>query len=227
MERYRQAIAAVPEEAHRLGQSVGADPFGIDALWPELLGPKAAQARQFGEGFGQTAADLPDAWGILVRRFADVADTQRNPALLAGFLRAAMHRDDQLVASMLSEAVRSPILAPWFPYLQLTVGLDAAGIGRLVDAVERGAAPASAFRGLAGGKVTESILAADLFRLLRGIAQLPDGYAVATEILSMHFLGQPPSSGWDRSVIECGQNLLAQYPLEQAKDRESCDYASA
>ena len=98
------------------------------------------------------------------------------------------------------------------------------GIGRLVDAVERGAAPASAFRGLAGGKVTESIQAADLSRLLRGIAQLPDGYAVATEILSMHFLGQSPSSGWDRSVIECGHDLLAQYPLEQAKDRQSCDY---
>lgn len=219
-EEYIQGFEAVIDQARQLGREVGKMPEVLGDLWhqlfgPNVFGPNTHQATSFGEGFADTVLDASAAWSYLVQRYQEVEDSQRNPSLLGGFLRGIGLKNRALVDALLRNAIRDPLLAPVFPFLQLSVGIDQAGVQRLLDSIGYAVAPARAYSPLAYGKTTEAMAACDLSRILLGIAALPGGYITAVEILSMHFHGQPGNqTNMAGCLIDCGQQLLRSCPLD-------------
>ncbi|MBX7244192.1 MAG: ATP-binding protein [Candidatus Sumerlaeaceae bacterium] len=217
-EEYMQGLEAVIDQARQLGREVGKTPEVLGDLWQQLFGPNAHQATSFGEGFADTVLDASAAWRYLVQRYQEVEDSQRNPSLLGGFLRGIGLKNRALVDALLRNAIRDPILAPVFPFLQLSVGVDQAGVQRLLDSIGYAVAPAQAYSPLAYGRTTEAMAACDLSRILLGIAALPDGWMTAVEILSMHFHGQPGDQMTTAGcLIDCGQQLLKSCPLDEKR----------
>ena len=215
-EEYEQAQEAVLNEAQRLGREAGENLDLLDGIWPELFGPDAHQATWFGEGLAESIVDVPRAWSKLLDRFQTTDEERRNPSLLCGFLRAAGKKDEASVSGFLNDALRDPLLGPVSPVLQIAVGVDDAGIRRLVTSIEAGAASARTYCNLMPGQPTGGIPPADLSRIVLGVTSLPDGYGAAVEILSMHFHGQRNHQApWDPSLVHCGRRLLLSFPFDQ------------
>lgn len=223
-EEHRQGFEAVIDQARQLGREVGKTPEVLGDLWHQLFGPDAHQATSFGEGFADTVLDASAAWSYLVQRYREVEDSQRNPSLLGGFLRGIGTRNRALVDAFLTAAIRDPILATIFPRLQVAVGVDQAGVQRLLDSIGYAVAPARAYSPLAYGRTTEAMAACDFSRILLGIAALPDGYGISVDILSMHFYGQPGEQVTiDGCLIDCGRQLLRVCPLDEVRQARSYD----
>jgi hypothetical protein len=221
---YVQAHQALIDEVRRIGCEVGAAPSLLDGIWSELFGPDAHQASWFGEGLAEASADVSQAWQGLLGYYAATDEGRRNPSLLAGFLKAVALRDRAKAAGFMDIAVEDPLLAPVFPWLQISAGVDEAGVRRLLDSIKGGLAPPRSYWNLC--RIAETIPPADLDRILLGIAGLPDGYPVAAEILSMHFHPRQENPvQWNPALLDCGRKLLGSYPLDQA--HQSTDYGLA
>lgn len=224
--QYDQAHAAVVDEARRLGQEAGRALDQFDGDWPALFGPDAHQAAWFGEGLAETADDLGKTWADLLERYRATDGERRNPSLLSGFLRTAGLKDKAKVHDLLDAAVRDPLLGPVFPFLQVSIGVDEAGVRRLIASVESGLASPGMYQNLGFPRTAEGIAPADLGDLVLGIANLPDGHGVALGILHMHFHGgRDKQSAWDPTLIDCGRRLLTSHPFDQIM--EHADYELA
>ncbi len=207
--------AEAVNEARRLGIEAGEAPGTIGALWSDLCGPDAHQALWFGQGFAESAENLTSGWSLLVRNYGESNHLSRNPSILAGFLRAASGMDKPLVDRMLSDAVHDPLLGVDYPRIQIFVGVDQAGVARLLDSIKARLAPASAFRMLWMDWTTESITSCDLSRILSGIANLPDGLQVAADVLAKRFDRAPVAQrDWDPCLLELGRQFLRDYSLD-------------
>ena len=217
-ERHRAMHEAVVGEAHDLGRACADDPTPFEPYWPELFGPTGHQSFFFGEGLAAGSRDLHASWTDLCERYRNRDASNRHASLLGGFLAAAAAADREAVERVLDEAIRDPVLGPVFPYLQQVVAFNAAGMGRLLIALDLGLAPSSAYLNLAYGRTTQDIPPCDLSQLLLRLARLPEGQTVAVEILAMHFHNpQPHQLPWDASLLKCGRRLLLDYPLDDPK----------
>jgi hypothetical protein len=76
------------------------------------------------------------------------------------------------------------------------------------------------------GRTTETKPAADLARIVLGIAGLPGGYPVAAEILYMHFRSPTDMPvHWDPVLVDCGRQLLRTFAVDQ--DQQGAGYRLA
>ena len=95
------------------------------------------------------------------------------------------------------------------------VPIGTEGAARLKRSVALGKAPITAFRFLGWGRAADALSGADLKELLFAIAAPPQGYAIATDILSMRLhsnkdnkIAHPPE------LLEAGRELLSQAQFE-------------
>jgi len=116
----------------------------LEGHWSELFGPNAHQATWFGEGLAETVVDIPETWSFLVTPYEAADGGHRTPALLGGFLRSAALKDKEIVEGSLDDAVSDHVLGAIFPYLQMAVGINEAGVRRLGASIEEGMAPPTA-----------------------------------------------------------------------------------
>ncbi|HYN79711.1 MAG TPA: hypothetical protein VES73_18170 [Lamprocystis sp. (in: g-proteobacteria)] len=215
---FERAYETVVDEARHIGREVGPAPALLDGILPELFGRDAHQAAYFGEGFADASQNLSQAWRYLLGHYGSRDEKSRNASLLGGFLRVAVLRDRAKFERFLDDAVIDPLLCQALPWLQFSAGVDEGGIGRLIASVGAGLAPAQSYWCLAVGRTTECIPAADLSHIVLGIASLPNGYGVAAEILHMHFHRPKDDSVYrDPSLLDCGRQLLRNYPVDQEK----------
>jgi len=223
---YELAHQAVIDETQQLGREVGAAPALLDGMWLELFGPDAHQTSWFGEGLAETVVDLIQTWRDLLGHYAATDEQHRNPSLLGGFLRVAAVRDRVAVEGFLDAAVDDPLLGPAFPFLQVSVGVDEAGVQRLIASVTAGLAAPRQYSPLMFGRTTQSIPAADLARLVLGIAALPGGYGVAVEVLYMYFhASQDALTHRASPLLDCGRQLLRTVPVDE--DQQATGYRLA
>jgi hypothetical protein len=104
---------------------------------------------------------------------------------LRGFLNGLHDTSPKLVEALLDEAVDNDVLAQWYPILQTAVGIDNAGVERLMRSLRVGKSWIRMYRNLAMGGVSHRIDGQDFNRLLLQIAEQPGGWDVAVEIFWM------------------------------------------
>jgi hypothetical protein len=207
---YERANAAAEE----LGKEVSKDQMLLSTLLPNLVkgdGGHGGRLASFGMGLAAGASDRPGLWNTLTQAFATAPADNRHVGVFCGFLMGTNKSDGLGCELFLEEALHHETLASCFPVLQTAVPITERGAQRLKEALAMGKAPVWQFRFLGWGRASDVITGADLKELLLLIARLPDGYAVATDILSMRF-----HSERDKKVvhlpelIEAGRTLLSE-----------------
>jgi len=139
----------------------------------------------FGRGLATGTLDAAITWNRLVNTIVRVPASAQRPEVLGGYLYQLRLDDLTLTDTLLDASSTANKLLLFYPFLQATSGVDAAGVTRLKAAVGSGDIPASAFKQLAYGRATDPIPAEDLRDLLLAINAMPDGADVAIEILHM------------------------------------------
>lgn len=208
------------EIAKEVGRALARDPEVRTAFIAEvLIEPHAQRAFECGLGLAEGADDLDVMWYNLAAAYRSAPTTARNATVLGGFIHGAGQRDQVSAAAALDGSIEDPALLPVLPYLQARVGMDAAGISRLRVALKRGGLAAAHFRSIANGCV-ENSPAEDLAALLKDISSLPDGVAVALDILHMRFFSRSKNvdATCDVPLILVGRDLLMGFDFSMSCD---------
>jgi hypothetical protein len=116
-----EASKRVVRAAKQLGGEAAHNFSGIAQLLPEFM-TSTAQGfqREFGESFAieLSPEHIEPLWRDMVQAFADAQASQRNDAMLQGFLSGASKSRPDWVSSVLDASVNDPVLGPSFPSLQ-------------------------------------------------------------------------------------------------------------
>lgn len=148
-------------------------------------------------------------------------EDKRNVQVLCGFLNALWERNPELSNRLLDDALEDAALATFIPVLQIVVGVDDRGLGRLKRALTHGNGSIEAFRHLAWGRPLELISAADFRELVLAIAAKPSGLDVAVEILAMRLdSDKRENRSHDCEVIEAGRALMRQLSIKNGRQRD-------
>lgn len=194
--------------ARELGASVATDDTVFAELLPDLLrGGNRAWA--FGRGLASASPDLCATWATLVEGLQQITPGQRNVQVFRGFLAEVWEQDRAVMQSLLDSALDQPALLAFFPILHSVVELDENGVDRLKRALSTGQVPIWEYRNLAIGRTTDHLSGDVLKGFLLHIADHPDGFDVALEILSMRmFSDRSTQRKHEHGLLEAGQELL-------------------
>jgi hypothetical protein len=214
-----KTMAQVQEMAHDLGKAVAVDQGTFTELLPELIGGRSQQLWIFGGGLAEGTKEPHAIWNQLVTHLAAAPTDKRNPHMFCGFLNALYATNPNLVNALLDNALENETLAPWYPVLQTSVGLDKKGVDRLMRSLELGKAWIGTYRSLVGGGVTHQISGRGFNNLLLRIAEKPGGLDIAIEILCMRLSfeeGRRQSS--ISEIIDIGCELMRQLGFAKKRD---------
>ncbi len=215
MAAYERANAAAEE----LGKEVAQDSNLLSALLPDLVQGNGGRLTAFGKGLVIGATNREDVWDKLVDALARTPEGVRNVGALCGYLWGLQKVDVAHCEALLEEALEHETLGSWFAVLQTSVPISKEGAERLKHAVAIGKAPVTQFRFLGWGRASDAISGADLKELVLSLAARPQGYAIATDILSMRLHSDRDSKAEHApELIEAGRELLSQAEFE---DRDS------
>ena len=206
MAAYERANAAAEE----LGKVVCGDQAVFMALLPDLVMGNAGRLARFGKGLALASEDRRHMWEQLTQAVAQTEEGKRNVGALVGFLIGLSTVDQQLCEALLEEALTHETLGAWFPVLQTSVTISAAGADRLKRAVMLGKVPVGAFRYLGWGRSSDAVSGDDLRTIILSLAKRENGYDIATDILSMQFdSDRDQKKEYPSELIDAGRTLLS------------------
>jgi hypothetical protein len=194
--------------ARELGASVAADDAVFADLLPELVrGGNRAWA--FGRGLAAGSLEGQTTWVRLVEGLKQLPPEQRNVQVLRGFLAELWDQDRELAQALLDTVLDEPSLAAFLLVLQAAVQIDARGVERLKQALGSGEGPVWMYRNLAVGRTIDDVAGSDLKDLLLLIADQPDGFDVALEVLYMRLYSDNSAQRpHEPEILEAGRELL-------------------
>lgn len=208
--------------ARELGTAVATDDAVFTKLLPELLrGGNRVVA--FGRGLAVATSDLRATWARLVDGLEQIAPEQRNVQVLRGFLVELWEQDKDLAQTLLDSTLDQPAMRELLPELHTAVELDERGVERLKRVLSAGHVPVWMYRNLAYGRTTDHLAGGVLKDLLLLIADQPDGFDVALEILFMHLSSvRSAQRESEPELIEAGRELLQRITFR--KDSQHRDH---
>lgn len=206
--------------ARELGATVAADERVFAELVPDLLsGGSGAWA--FGRGLASASPNVRASWGRLVDGLDLIAPERRNVQVLRGFLFELWEQDSDLAQYLLDSALDQPALLTFLPMLHSAVALDDRGVERLKRALRTGRLSVSTYQSLAFGRVTDHLDGDVLKDLLLLIADQPDGFNVALEILDMRlFSDRSAQRKLESKLLEAGRDLLRRVTFHKNNQRD-------
>lgn len=211
--------------ARELGAAVAVDDAVFTELLPDLL-HGGNRARAFGRGLAGASPDRCAIWERLVVGLAQTAPKQQNVQVLGGFLTELWKQDRDLAQHLLDSALDQPALLEFLPELHSAVVLDERGIERLKRSLIAGQVPVWRYRNLAFGRTTDHLAGGVLKELLLLIADQPDGFDVALEILDMRlFADRSAQREHEPKLLEAGRELIRRVTFR--KDRQRGDHQLA
>jgi hypothetical protein len=202
-------FAKAYEMARTLGENAAGDPVALEPVAAELIRTRETQAFCFGEGYASKSGDLEADWVRLTRILA-AADKYADPSLLRGFLRGVQSRAPEKIGPWLDAAVEVPGVSIHLAALQITAGVDAAGIARWVRLIEEDRIPLSSF--MMRGMPLEGLDAETIRPFVMALAKALNGKLIALDVLSMRLHGVPDaqiSEGFRR----LGRDLFGLHPV--------------
>ncbi|BCO28942.1 hypothetical protein MIZ03_3852 [Rhodoferax lithotrophicus] len=210
----RERVFSTVEE---LARDVAVNPLLLQKLLPDLLVNGSGQQYWFGKGLGVASTDLTAVWQQLVAAFAQVAPSNRDTRLLAGFLEGAHQVDSAIANRLLNAAVYDPILAEYFPLLQGQQWNEAA-VRRLLESLAYENAPLSNFDWIKSKyQSNDTGMPESLYlSILLKLAETPDGLQIAMQSLGSTFFqnsieGSVPST----ELVLLGRELLERFNFDR------------
>lgn len=211
--------------ARELGEAVAADEATFIKLMPDIL-RGGTRARSFGQGLAGASSQPFSMWTTLVDGLKQIPPEQRDITVLRGFLAEVWEHDRDLAQSILDSIFDQSVLVPLIVEVQTAVEIDEGGIARLERAVGIDLVPIWTFKYLAYGGVASRLPGNRLKDLLLQIANQPDGYPVALEILYMRYFSDRTSQGqYDPELIDAGRELLRRIVFQSAEQGDGHKFA--
>ena len=210
-----EVMKQVDDEAARLGQAV--DDEELKALLPQLLKSQTDQVWSFGLSVGRHCVNPDKIWEAI--RATPRSAISPNFSFIRSFVLGLDQVNRTLASDILDQVLESKELSDWFVGLQSAVGIDAAGIRRLVTALDRGLVAIQNFYSLMSGGVTHKIPGDEFNELLTKIARHPGGVDIAIDILSMRisFAGPDEPSSIEQ-IVSIGCQLFSELGFEKKRD---------
>lgn len=206
--------------ARELGKAVATDNEAFEELLPDLLrGGNRAWA--FGCGIASASSDPRATWIRLVEGLELIAREQRDVQVLRGYMAELWNRDMDIAQSLLDSALDQPGLVVFLPVLYAAVELDQHGAELLKRALGEGQVPVSMYQNLAFGRTTDRLAGNVLKDLLLLIADQPNGYGVALDILYMRLYSDRTAQREnDPGLFEAGRELLKRITFGRSNQRD-------
>jgi len=209
-----------------LGTAVVADEAAFAGLLPDLLsGGNWAWA--FGRGLAGASHNSHAIWSRLVEGLGQIPPEHRNVQVLRGFLAELWEQDRGHAQDLLDAALDEPTLVPLVPLLHSAVQLDARGVERLKRTLNADQVPVWMYRNLALGRTTDQLAGADLRDLLQLIADKPNGFEVALNVLFMRLYSDRSSQRQhEPELLEAGRELLRRIRFRRGNQRDDHELAA-
>lgn len=217
--------ASAEEAARAYGAEVAVNEALFEALAPDVLAGGIG-AWAFGSGLASASLEPDITWASLVEVFGQLSLDRRDTRVLRGFLSELWTRNPRLTGAILDSVFDQPFLVPLVPELQSAIQLDELGVKRMKLALQSGLVPVQMFRTLTYGLATNHTAVVDLKDLLLSIAEHPDGFSVAVEILSMRYSSDRVSQReHDSELLEAGRELLRSFRFSFRAGNNLDDYS--
>lgn len=202
--------------AEDLGQQVAVDVVTLSAVLPQLTRGRPGRVAPFGMGLAKAIPERRRIWRRLTETLAQTEEKSRNAGALAGLLIGINRDDHSLCEEFLENALNHDTLGAWFPALQTSVPISAAGADRLKRAVTLGKASINSFQFLGWGRSSDPLTGKDLSDIILAIAGQSGGYAVAIDILSMRFHSNVDQiDAHPPELVDAGRKLLANASFDE------------
>lgn len=219
--RYSKARRKIEEVCQGIGAELAADLEALRLHLPELLASSSERVFTLAKAIGMKTPEPDTAWKIIE---GAVLTPDRNDQVYSfpgGFLLGLSKRDRDHANKLLDAALAKPEWHPFLPHMQLCMGLDKAGIERLISVIPSPALPVWTLRGLAGGRSTDDLAETEFKALLAAVAAKKDAFGVAIETLYMRLYSlrsdEKPVSEVERDVARM---LLPKVAFEEKMNRE-------
>ncbi|WP_339527059.1 hypothetical protein [Pseudomonas sp. EL_65y_Pfl2_R96] len=206
--------------ALQLGAAVAIDDSVFTELLPDLL-RGGNRTWTFGRGLAGASPDLRATWERLVEGLQKTDLEHRDIQLLKGFLAEVWEHDRNLAQQLLDSALDQPVLITFLPELHSAVILDARGVERLKRALNERLVPVWMYQHLTLSRIDIHMASGVIKDLLCLIANQPDGFNVALELLFR--LLHSDSSAQQKHVpelLEVGQELLQGIKFRKGNARD-------
>nr|WP_319564058.1 hypothetical protein [uncultured Rhodoferax sp.] len=207
----RERVFSTVEE---LARDVAVNPLLLQKLLPDLLVNGSGQQYWFGKGLALAAPDIDACWQQLVAAFAQVEPSKQDTRLLAGFVEGVYHVDSSVVDRLLNPAVCDPVLAEYFPRLELSQCGDAGG-RRLLASMAHSAAPVSSYSWIGHGQLGDGMSMTMYREILLNLSQLPGGFEIVIDALGMkYFRCRSDSLPLSGELLSLGREVLGMFNFD-------------
>lgn len=179
----------------------------LDKLLPDLLTSEKWQIRDFSFSLGGASLDIEETWQKIISTFSMIDSSRRNTQFLHHFIGGAYKVDPVLVNKLLDTAVDNPVLAKYFPLLEIHSPDDAGG-KRLLQSLEYGVGPVDYFHNLRLQKVSINLCE----EILTKLAESKEGFRAAIELLHTRIYDSQSSDSMDQhGIISIGRKILYKF----------------
>ncbi|WP_313458281.1 hypothetical protein [Pseudomonas sp.] len=194
--------------SHRLATEVIDNESVFSEILPDLL-RGGNRVWSFGRGLASASVDRHGTWKKFIEVFKQVPPEQRDVQVLRGFLAELWEKSRGTAQKILDSAHNEHQLLEFLPLLHTAVGLDEHSIEQLKQALTARKMPVHMFIHFAYGRVTDQLPGTVLKGLLVLIADQPDGFDIALEVLSMRlFSDRSAGREHEAALLETGIELL-------------------
>ncbi|HGM6309374.1 TPA: hypothetical protein ACKP8D_001805 [Pseudomonas putida] len=203
-----KAHACMEAAARQLGTEVADDESVFAEILPDLL-RGGSRTWSFGRGLAAAASDPQGTWTRLIQGLEQVPSEQQDVQVLRGFLAELGENNKKIAQHLLNSVPNQPQLQAYLPLLHSSVRLDEHSIDQLNRALTAGMVPVQMFQHFAYGRLTDHLDGRVLKGLLVRIADQPEGFDVALEVLSMRlYSDRSANRKHELELIETGRYLL-------------------
>ncbi|MBN2700208.1 MAG: hypothetical protein JXR29_02010, partial [Methylothermaceae bacterium] len=214
------AIERLEAIARDLGEAVAIDEGIFAELLPDLL-QGGNRVWPFGRGLAGASPDICTTWAMLIEGLERIPLEKRDVRVLGGFLAELWEKNRELVQDFLDSALEEPTLVTFLPILHSAVGLDERGAERLMVALSGGKVPVRMYRSLAFGRATAQVVGGALKDLVLMIADEPEGFDVALNILYMRLhADRSDHREHEPKILEAGRELLRRLTFHKGNQCE-------
>lgn len=211
---YERAAARV----EGLAREVAVNPLLLQKLLPDLLVNGSGQKHWFGQGLAMASTDITAVWQQLVVAFAQVDSTKRDTRLLAGFAEGVHQVDSSVADRLLNATVCDPVLAEYFPLLEVSQCGDAGG-RRLLESLAHSVAPVSSYSWIRHGLLGDGMSVALYREILLKLSQLPGGFVIAVDSLGMkYFRCRSNNLPLSVELLSLGREVLGMFNFDAVGD---------
>lgn len=225
-EKRRLAEDKANDIAREIGRELAEDLNLLKEHLPTLAEAKSYRLVTVINSIGKHATDIPKAWEII--RTTSLEKRHTSSYKLAGlFIGGVAAHDRNACEAILDDVLSDKEMHPSLINMQVNVGLNAAGVERVLAASKLSTVPTATFGHLSYGVCWKELPTEDFARIMAAVEQRDDGMDVAFQVMEGRvYEHQSKKTSLDLAEKAAGKSLLESAPFVRDKQTKGHTYAT-